>query len=195
MEPGNGCALFNAVKDKISPASFLGEGHVHIVVLSGELTFSDGKHIHQAHADDLIIWQMSNTISQVSCSSDFDADILVASPDFLQEFNPEMVWASKGFIFIKTNPVFHLDDASKRLIVGDFDLFKARIADDNALFNWEILGRIMYNPQNESCAKSKTKRFFCGSFKKTKRSSTYKTSPDVFQITSGDVFSIRSGLT
>lgn len=143
MEPGNGCALFNAVKDKISPASFLGEGHVHIVVLSGELTFSDGKHIHHAHADDLIIWQMSNTISQVSCSSDFDADILVASPDFLQEFNPEMVWASKGFIFIKTNPVFHLDDASKRLIVGDFDLFKARIADDNALFNREILGRIM----------------------------------------------------
>ena len=143
MEQGNGCALFNATKDKVSPASFLSEGHVHIVVLSGELTFSDGKHIHHAHADDLIIWQMSNTISQVSCSSDFDADILVVSPGFLQEFNPEMVWASKGFIFIKTNPVFHLDDASKRLIASDFDLFKTRIADEGALFKREILGRIM----------------------------------------------------
>ena len=42
MEQGNGCALFNATKDKVSPASFLSEGHVHIVVRSGELTFSDG---------------------------------------------------------------------------------------------------------------------------------------------------------
>ena len=94
MEQGNGCALFNAVKDGVLLASLLGKGHVHIVVLSGELSFYDGKIIHRAHADDLVIWQMSNTISRVSCSGDFDADILLVSPGFLQEFNPEMVWAS-----------------------------------------------------------------------------------------------------
>jgi len=143
MEQGNGCALLNAVKDNVTPASLLGEGHVHIVVHSGELAFHDGKHSHHAHADDLVIWQMSNTISRVSCSTDFDADILVASPGFLQEFNPEMVWASKGFIFIKANPVFHLDDASRQLIAGDFELFRARLADDSNLFKREILGRIM----------------------------------------------------
>ena len=143
MKQGNGCVLLNAVKDGVLPASFLGVGHVHIIVRSGELSFSDGKHVYRAHADDLVIWQMSNTISRVSCSSDFDADILVVSPGFLQEFNPEMVWASRGFIFIKANPVFHLDSASKRLIASDFDLFKARIADDGTLFKREILGRIM----------------------------------------------------
>lgn len=143
MKEDDGCALLNAVKDNVLPASFLDKGHVHIIVRRGELSFYDGRRSHHAHADDLIIWQMSNTISQVRYSSDFDADILVASPDFLQEFNPEMVWASKGFIFIKANPVFHLDFASKRLIAGDFDLFKERIADGNTLFKREILGRIM----------------------------------------------------
>lgn len=34
--------MLNAVNDGVLPASFLGEGHVHIVVLGGELTFSDG---------------------------------------------------------------------------------------------------------------------------------------------------------
>ena len=143
MEQGNGCALFNAVKDGVLPTCFLGVGHVHIVVSCGELSFYDGKHSHRAQADDLIIWQMSNTISRVECSSDFDADILVVSPGFLQEFNPEMVWASKGFIFIKANPVFHLDSASKRLITSDFGLFKTRIADEGTMFKREILGRIM----------------------------------------------------
>jgi len=144
MEQGNGCALFNAVKDGVLLASLLGKGHVHIVVLSGELSFYDGKINHRAHADDLVIWQMSNTISRVSCSGDFDADILLVSPGFLQEFNPEMVWASKGFIFIKANPVFHLDDASKRLIASDFELFRVRIADNNStMFKRDILGRIM----------------------------------------------------
>ena len=143
MEERNDCALFNVVNDGVSLAGLPCEGHVHIVVLSGELTFYDGKHTRHAHADDLVIWQLSNTISHVTCSKDFDADILVVSPGFLQEFNPEMVWASKGFIFIKANPVFHLDSASKRLIAGDFDLFKTRIADEGTMFKREILGRIM----------------------------------------------------
>ena len=66
MGEGDGCALLNAVKDNVLPASFLDEGHVHIVVSCGELSFYDGKHIHRAHADDLVIWQMSNSISRLT---------------------------------------------------------------------------------------------------------------------------------
>lgn len=58
IEQGNGCALLNAVKDNVRLASLLDEGHVHIIVRSGEMTFCDGKNIHHAHADDLIIWQI-----------------------------------------------------------------------------------------------------------------------------------------
>ncbi len=34
-----------------------------------------------------------------------------------------MVWASKGFIFIRINPSFHLHDESLRLMNNDFVLF------------------------------------------------------------------------
>ena len=36
IEQGNGCALLNAVKDNVRLASLLDEGHVHIIVRSGE---------------------------------------------------------------------------------------------------------------------------------------------------------------
>jgi hypothetical protein len=41
---------------------------------------------------------MSNTIQHVGYSDDFEADVLLFSGQFLQQFNPEMVWASKGFV-------------------------------------------------------------------------------------------------
>ena len=94
-----GCAIYNTVKNSVLPTDFMQESHVHIVVRRGVMTFFDGKQTHHAQVNDMVIWQMSNTISQVSYSEDFEADVLIASPQFLQDFNPEMIWASKGFIF------------------------------------------------------------------------------------------------
>lgn len=143
MEETIGCLLHNVLSDNVLPSCFLTKGHVHIVVRQGEMSFFDGKHTHYAHVDDLVIWQMSNTISKVTFTEDFDADFLVVSRDFLQEFNPEMVWASKGFIFIKINPVFHLDGANRQLIESDFSLFRMRMHCSDELFKREILGRVM----------------------------------------------------
>lgn len=136
-----GCALFNTKRDMVLPTDFTHESHVHIVVRSGEMSFFDGKNHHTARADDLVIWQMSNSIGEVSYSDDFDADILTATPHFLQEFNPEMIWASKGFIFIKINPVFHLDTGSRRLIDGDFESIRSRLESTDNLFKRDVLGR------------------------------------------------------
>ncbi|UKI43561.1 MAG: hypothetical protein L6U16_11095 [Porphyromonadaceae bacterium] len=59
---------------------------------------------------DWTIWQMSSEISDALYSSDFNADFLLVDSDFLLEYNPEKVWASKAFVFIKQNPVFHLSE-------------------------------------------------------------------------------------
>ena len=69
---------------------------------------------------------MSNTIQRVECSDDFEADVLL-SGEFLQQFNLEMVWASKGFVFIRINPTFHLDEEAKQLMDDDFELFRKRL--------------------------------------------------------------------
>ena len=109
------------------PSEFTDDYHVHIIVRQGVMTFSDGKNSFTSRKDDLVIWQQTNTIQQVKYSDDFEADFLLASVPFLSAFNPEMVWASKGFIFIRINPSFHLDEESLRVMNADFELFRSRL--------------------------------------------------------------------
>lgn len=122
-----GCNLLNTKRDERMPSEFTSEYHVHILVRGGEMQFSDGKQMHVSQKDDLVIWQRSNAIQEVVYSDDFEADFLIASGEFLSRFNPEMVWASKGFIFIRINPSFHLHEESLRLMNNDFALFRQRL--------------------------------------------------------------------
>ena len=103
------CNLLNTMRDGRLPSEFTSEEHVHVLVRQGEMQFSDGKQSHVSQKDDLVIWQMSNAIQDVTYSDDFEADFLIASGEFLSRFNPEMVWASKGFVFIRINPCIRMD--------------------------------------------------------------------------------------
>ena len=73
----------------------------------------------------------------------FSDGVLLLSGQFLQQYNPEMVWASKGFVFIRINPSFHLDDESQKIMDDDFALFRNRLLMEEAGFKREILGRVM----------------------------------------------------
>jgi AraC-like DNA-binding protein len=143
MKNSYGCALVHCKTGGQLPAEFTGSYHVHLLMRQGEMSFSDGKNVFTSRKDDLVIWQMSNTIQRVECSDDFEADVLLASPGFLQQYNPEMVWASKGFLFIRINPSFHLDEESLRLIDADFELFRLRLGLPDNSFKREVLGRVM----------------------------------------------------
>ena len=143
MEETYGCNLINTKHVGRHVQEFVGKYHVHVLVRQGQMTFSDGKNSFTSRRDDLAIWQMSNTIQRVECSDDFEADVLLLSGEFLQQFNPEMVWASKGFVFIRINPTFHLDEEAKRLMDDDFELFRKRLLMEDSGFKREILGRVM----------------------------------------------------
>ena len=143
LETEIGCNLLNTLNDKRMPSEFTEGYHVHIMVRKGSMTFSDGKNNFVSCVDDLVIWQMTNTIQNVKYSQDFEADFLLVSPEFLAAFNPEMVWASKGFVFIRINPSFHLAEESKRLMDDDFGLFHSRLSQPDSPFRREIVGRVM----------------------------------------------------
>ena len=143
MEDTYGCNLINTRRDGRQVTEFVGRYHVHILVRQGQMTFTDGRNSFSSRQGDLAIWQMSNTIQHVECSEDFEADVLLLSGQFLQQFNPEMVWASKGFVFIRINPSFHLDEEALRLMDADFALFRNRLAMPESGFKREVLGRVM----------------------------------------------------
>ena len=143
MEETYGYNLINTKRDGRQVKEFVGKYHVHVLVRQGQMTFSDGKNSFTSRQADLAIWQMSNTIQRVECSDDFEADVLLLSGQFLQQFNPEMVWASKGFVFIRINPTFHLDEEALRLMDDDFELFRHRLSMQKSGFKREILGRVI----------------------------------------------------
>lgn len=135
--------LLNTTEDACRPSEYIGDYHIHIIVRNGSMTFSDRRQMYTAGLNDFVIWQMSNTIEDVSYSDDFEADFLLVSSDFLGLYNPEMVWAVKGYIFIKMNPVFHLNDKALENFNGDFLQFRHRLDNEEALFHDDVIGRVL----------------------------------------------------
>lgn len=136
----NSIMLYNTTESHKLPSDFLGRYHIHILCHAGKAQFSFMGNTYTMEAGDWVIWQMSSQISDALYSSDFNADILLVDKDFLLEYNPEKVWASKAFVFIKKNPVFHIDERGKAMIEHNFIQIKRRIAEAH-LFQKEILGR------------------------------------------------------
>lgn len=141
MEMDNlSCILFNTAQDERRPHTFRDRYHVHILMHGGKLRFSDGKNTFTARKDDLVIWQMSNTISSVSYSADINADVLLGSPTFVSHYNPEMTWATRGYLFIRRHPVFSLKGENLNLIANDFAQLRMRLDSNEQMFKIERLG-------------------------------------------------------
>lgn len=135
--------LLNTKTDACRPSEYISDYHIHIIVRNGSMTFSDHRQMHTAECNDFVIWQMSNTIDDVTYSDDFEADFLLVSSDFLGLYNPEMVWAAKGYIFIKMNLVFPLDHKALEYLNDDFLQFHNRLANKDALFHDDVIGRLL----------------------------------------------------
>ena len=136
----NSIMLYSTADSNKMPSDFLGRYHIHILCHAGKAQFSFMGNTYTMEEGDWVIWQMSSQITDALYSSDFKATFLLASKDFLLEYNPEKIWASKAFVFIKKNPVFRLDDKGKAMIEYNFIQIKRRIAEPH-LFQKEILGR------------------------------------------------------
>ena len=136
----NSIMLYNTTENHKYPSDFLGRYHIHILCHAGKAQFSFMGMTYTMEEDDWTIWQMSSQINDTLYSPDFNADFLLVDKDFLLEYNPEKIWASKAFVFIKKNPVFHFDERGKAMIEHNFIQIKRRIAEPH-LFQKEILGR------------------------------------------------------
>lgn len=134
--------LFNTQTGHRPLSDYMGRYHVHILCHAGKAQFSMMEKRYVIEAGDLAIWQIGSNIYDIAFSSDLDADILLVERNFLIENNPEVAWATKGYVFIKENPVFRLDEKGKRLLQTDFDLIRQRLSESN-IFRREILGRTL----------------------------------------------------
>ncbi|MCI7783378.1 MAG: helix-turn-helix domain-containing protein [Parabacteroides sp.] len=135
--------LFNTLRDKCKPSDFVGQYHIHILCHSGKAQFSMSGVSFEIEPGNLVIWQMGSYIDDTDYSPDFDADFLLISRIFLVENNPETVWATKGYIYIKAHPVFPLTEKDMVLCMANFHRFREQLTNKEHLFRREILGKQM----------------------------------------------------
>ncbi len=133
--------FYNTTADLCFPSDFLGQYHVHILCLKGKAQFVYANQTFQLKENEFAIWQLGSEISDVLYSTDFEADFLLVERQFLLEYNPETLWATKAYVYIKRNPIFHLDTQEMELIEADLHSFRLRIDFENHLFYKEVLGR------------------------------------------------------
>ena len=135
--------IYNTRTDNLYPDTFRESYHVHILVHAGEMNFSTKRKSFVAHANDLVIWQMTTPMLNITYSPDFDADFLLISNEFLGKFNPEMIYATKGYVFIKNQPVIPLQGVFLVLMSQDFKLCWQRIRKEKYLFQDEAVGCLL----------------------------------------------------
>ena len=143
MQKTNPYLIYNTRTDKLFPDAFRSDYHVHILCHEGEMHFSTKHKEFTAKANDLVIWQMTTRIFDISYAEDFDADFLLISKDYLTQYNPEMLYATKGYVFIKNQPVIPLHTENLHIMCEDFIQFKSRINQPDRLFQKEIIGRLL----------------------------------------------------
>ncbi|MGI6222868.1 MAG: helix-turn-helix domain-containing protein [Prevotella sp.] len=135
--------MYFSTKDgEYRPDEFHYNYHVHILVTGGEMRFSDGRNYYRSQKDDLVIWQMSNNIQNVDYSDDFQAEWFVGSSNFVKTNNPEMSWATMGFVFIRKNPSYHLEGEALDLMQSDFRALRERYGRKEEMFKAEVLGNL-----------------------------------------------------
>lgn len=136
--------VFNTLTDNVRPDCLHGKYHNHLFCKVGTMVFLCNGNPVTVRPGDFLIWQGSKSLSNISYSKDFDADILLVSTPLLSKLNPEKSWASIGYHYLKTNPVLHLDLEEMKVIMTDFkQLRNRRIRVQNQFFGEEVADEML----------------------------------------------------
>lgn len=135
--------IYHSVQqDGILPHEYLGGTMVHLLCTRGNMRFYFAGQQVEATRGCLVIWQMRSNIQQVQYSPDFDAEYFVISRSFMLQFNPEVPWASLGFLYIKMHPVFPLREGEWKVMLQDFLDMGRRMRSDH-LFQQNLVRHML----------------------------------------------------
>lgn len=130
-------------KQNEKPDHFFGRYHLHILCHEGTADFQLNGERFFIRKGDFVIWQLGSSVKDCHYSDDFDADFLCVSSPFLIAYNPEKVWATKAFVFIKKNPVYSLNEEMFGLLEHDFQEFRYRLNQTSHVFQKDVMGALL----------------------------------------------------
>lgn len=119
MISDKGIRILRYPENEVLPDSLHGSYHVHFICMHGKGGFFFGKEWMTFRKDDMVILQGDVDFSGFEYSRGFRCIILAVPRGFMRNVGNGMVWESRGFIHARNNPVVHLPNISKDLIMND----------------------------------------------------------------------------
>lgn len=99
---------------------------LHLVVISGNVTFRIGINSFAADKDDCIIIPNRTSISDISATDDFTMTGIIVSNKFMHIALPKSNYEAKGLLAMADNPVTSLSVEEAEQIISDFNQIRFR---------------------------------------------------------------------
>ena len=101
----------------------------------------DGKEFH-VFQDNIVMFPIGSNVKDVKLSEDFAAVIMNVSRDFLLRNNPEPLWATKGYVYIKEYPVAQLSPDSSQTFTDIISQIGRELCKRGHMFRPQIVGHL-----------------------------------------------------
>lgn len=99
---------------------------LHLVILSGKVTFRIGMNGFVAGKDDCIIIPNRASITDIRVTDDFTMTSVIISNKFMHVALPKSNYETKGLLSMANNPVMPLSAEEAKRIISDFNQIKLR---------------------------------------------------------------------
>ena len=135
-------SVFTYIQPLDSVTEIVEGSHLYILCQGGTGSFiMDDREFH-IFRDNVVMFPIGSKVKNLYFSDDFSALIMHVSRDFLLRNNPDPVWATKGYVYIKEYPVAQLSPDSVQILTDLMLRIGRELCKQGHMFRSQIVGHL-----------------------------------------------------
>jgi AraC family transcriptional activator of pobA len=113
--------------------------HTHLFCHRGSIQFVLNNRQLECKSGEFLFWFADSKVTNLTCSKNFRATVLLVENDFLTDNNPDQSWAIDALLYSKEHPVKTVSKDDKQRILSNFRNLYNRFQEFNHRFYEEVL--------------------------------------------------------
>lgn len=118
---------------------FHGMYHTHLFCHRGSIKFLFNGKAMRCNSGEFLFWFSDSKLSDLRCSKNFQASVLLVEKDFLLDNNPDQGWTIDSLLYSKEHPVKSISKDDKKRILSNFQFLYTRFQEFGHRFYDEVL--------------------------------------------------------
>lgn len=121
------------------------------ICLSGSASYTLGTVTHRVKTNDVLIVGHDQVLGDITTSSDFRAEALVISKEFLNYTVKDVSEINGLFLFSHNHPVFRLTSSETAMFMDYYAMIKQKVDDTNHVFRRQVVGTLLASMVYDLC--------------------------------------------